>query len=588
MNPQPVTPLVEAVETAMVDAIRRALPDHDRTEPLVRRSTFADYQANTALSLAKQLARSPRDLATDITKALNAPDLVETTEVSGPGFINLTLTDTALWQQVAQRLASDQLGLSAPLSNTTILVDYSGPNIAKEMHVGHLRTTIIGDALARIAEAHGATVIRQNHLGDWGTQFGMLIQYLSEHPDTQWCHVHQNPPIDNIAALDRLYKEARMQFDTDSDFTERARSRVVALQKGDPVTLEVWNQLVDVSIAAFALIYDRLGIDLTDADNAGESTYNDHLYSVVEELIAAGIAVESEGAWCVFVDDIKGPTGKPAPLILRKADGGYGYAATDLAALRHRTRDLKADRMLYVVDARQALHFRQVFVTARHAGWLANNVEAIHIPFGAVLGPDGRPFKTRSGGTVRLADLLDQAETTAREVIAEKSPDLDSSEIDDLAAITGIGAVKYADLSNSRVKDYKFDPQRMVAFTGDTGVYLQYAHTRIVSIVRKAGDTMTSGIDVTAPMSPTERALALHLDAYDHALREVNAEYEPHQLCTYLYTLARAFTSFYDANHILKADNDTARNNRLALATLTKTTLAHGLTLLGIKAPERM
>ncbi|WP_408612596.1 arginine--tRNA ligase [Glycomyces luteolus] len=571
----------------MVDALRRALPETGRTEPLVRRSDRADYQANGALPLAKQHGRNPRELGEVVAAAIDAPDLIAAAEVSGPGFINIDLTSEAIWRQVAARLDVDRLGIGLPLAGKRIIVDYSGPNVAKEMHVGHLRTTIIGDALARLAEALGATVIRQNHLGDWGTQFGMLIQYLNEHPEAEWHHADDADPTANVAALDRLYREARTVFDSDPDFKDRARARVVALQSGDEDTRKVWRDLVEVSAEAFDAIYERLGVSLTAADLAGESTYNHLLDDVVAELVDAGIAVESEGALCVFFDDITGPDDNPVPLLLRKADGGYGYAATDLAAIRYRIRDLKADQILYVVDARQALHFKQVFATARRAGWLTDEVEAVHVPFGTVLGPDGKPFKTRSGGTVRLMSLLDEAIAKASDVIAKKNADADPDDLAALAAATGIGAVKYADLSNNRIKDYAFDTDRMVSLTGDTGVYLQYAHTRLSSILRKAG-AMTASVDPTAPMSKEERALALHLDAYSATLTEAVGEREPHRLCGYLYALARTFTSFYEANPVLKAQTDQARENRLCLVRLAKDTLAHGLGLLGIASPGSM
>nr|WP_240037455.1 arginine--tRNA ligase [Glycomyces paridis] len=585
MNVEPVTPLVEAVETAVVDALRRALPETGGPEPLVRRSDRADYQANGALPLAKRHGRNPRELGEAVAAAIDAPDLIATAEASGPGFVNIAITSEAVWKQVAARLDADRLGVGLPLAGERIVVDYSGPNVAKEMHVGHLRTTIIGDALARLAEALGATVIRQNHLGDWGTQFGMLIQYLSEHPEAEWHRADEADPTANVAVLDRLYREARAVFDADPAFKERARARVVALQGGDEDSRRVWGDLVDVSAAAFDAIYERLGVGLTAADLAGESTYNHLLDGVVAELVEAGIAVESEGALCVFFEDVTGPDGEPVPLLLRKADGGYGYAATDLAAIRHRIGDLKADRILYVVDARQALHFKQVFATARRAGWLSGDVEAVHVPFGTVLGPDGRPYKTRSGGTVRLMGLIDEAIAKAGAVIAEKHPA--GEDLAELAAATGIGAVKYADLSNNRIKDYVFDSDKMVALTGDTGVYLQYAHTRLASILRKAG-AMTAPMAPAAPMSREERALALHLDAYGAVLAEAMAEREPHRLCGYLYALARAFTGFYEANPVLKAESDEARDNRLALVRLARETLAHGLGLLGIAAPDRM
>jgi len=592
VKPHPVTPLADAVETAVVDAVRRALPDVGGTESLVRRSDFADFQSNAALPLAKRLGRAPRDLATPVAETLESAEFIADTEVSGPGFVNITLTESAIWDQVAARIGQPSLGLNTPLAGQTIVIDYSGPNIAKEMHVGHLRTTIIGDALARLGEQLGATVIRQNHLGDWGTQFGMLIQYLLEHPEAEWHGVDGDDPTANIAALAILYKQAQTVFDSDEEFAARARRRVVDLQSGDVETLAVWRDLVEVSTAAFAAIYDRLGVGLTRADNDGESSYNDELPKVVEDLVEAGIAVESDGALCVFFEEFKGPDGGPVPMILRKADGGFGYSATDMATLLHRIRDLKADQILYVVDARQSLHFKQVFAAARRAGWLTDEIDAVHVPFGTVLGPDGRPFKTRSGKTVRLMDLLDDAVAKAGEVIAEKNPEMDPSELATLAAATGIGAVKYADLSTSRVKDYMFDTEQMVALTGDTGVYLQYAHTRIAAILRKAAEARHSSddntVDSTGPMSRMERELALHLDGYDAVLTETMALREPHRLTGYLYALAKAFTGFYEANPVLKAETDAARTNRLALVRLTQETLRHGLGILGIAAPERM
>lgn len=591
MKPQPVTPLADAVETAVVDAVRRALPDVGGTEPLVRRSDFADFQSNAALPLAKRVGRAPRDLAGPVAESFESADLIADTEVSGPGFVNITLTETAIWDQVAARVAQTSLGLNTPLAGQTIVIDYSGPNIAKEMHVGHLRTTIIGDALARLGEQLGATVIRQNHLGDWGTQFGMLIQYLLEHPEAEWHDVDGDDPTANIAALAVLYRQAQGVFNDDEAFANRARRRVVDLQSGDTETLGVWRDLVEVSTAAFAAIYDRLGVGLTDADNDGESRYNPELPDVVDDLVEAGIAVESDGALCVFFEEFKGPDGNPVPMILRKADGGFGYSATDMATLRHRIRDLKADQILYVVDARQSLHFKQVFAAARRAGWLTDDVDAVHVPFGTVLGPDGRPFKTRSGKTVRLMDLLDDAVAKAGEVIAEKNPDIDPAELASLAAATGIGAVKYADLSTSRVKDYMFDTEQMVALTGDTGVYLQYAHTRVAAILRKAveaGHAVDGTVDSSLPMSTMERQLSLHLDGYDALLAETMALREPHRLTGYLYALAKAFTGFYEANPVLKAETDGIRTNRLVLVRLTQETLRHGLSILGIVAPERM
>jgi arginyl-tRNA synthetase len=451
------------------------------------------------------------------------------------------------------------------------------------MHVGHLRTTNSGDSIARVLGFLGAEVVRQNHLGDWGTQFGMLIQYLDEHPDATW---HHEAGTSAVSALDELYKAARRAFDADRDFADRARARVVKLQAGDPETIARWQEIVAESEKAFRDIYDRLGVLLTPEDSAGESKYNPMLADTIAELEAAGLAVPSEGALVIFSEEVTGPEGKPVPLMVRKSDGGYGYDTTDLATIRYRIHDLKATRLLYVTDSRQAQHFRLIFEAARRAGWLTDAVEARHVPFGTVLGRDGRPFKTREGGTVRLMDLLDDAVAHARAVVAEKNPDLAPAELDRIAEQAGIGAVKYADLSTSRTRDYTFDTDRMVSLSGNTGVYLQYAHARVRSILRRAGDEPTT-VDPTVRPEPAERALVLALDAYGTTLAEVNETLEPHRLCGYLYDLARALTTFYDACPVLTAE-EPVRGNRLALCRLTAATLAHGLDLLGIVAPARM
>jgi arginyl-tRNA synthetase len=470
------------------------------------------------------------------------------------------------------------------------VVEYSSPNIAKDMHVGHLRTTIIGDALARLLEFLGAEVIRQNHLGDWGTQFGMLIQYIDEHPDAKW-RAEDLPEGDlgTVSALDGLYRLARAEFDADPEFADRARRRVVTLQSGDEATLSVWRELVAESEKAFQVIYDYLGVSLNAAHSAGESGYNQYLDEVAGELEQAGVAVISDGALCVFFDDVKGPDGSPVPLIVRKRDGGFGYAATDLATVRYRIRDLKVGRILYVVGAPQALHFRMVFETARRIGWLTDEVEVEHVGFGNVLGPGGKPFKTRSGGTVRLVELLDEAVARARAEIETKPHTLGVEELDTVARQAGIGAVKYADLATSRSKDYTFDPDRMVSFNGNTGVYLQYAHTRVRSILRKLPDGGQSAeVKVDGPLEPSERALALLADQFAATLAEVADTLEPHRLCGYLFSLAKAFTEFYEACPVLSAPDEVVRANRVALCQLTGETLARGLHLLGIETPERM
>ena len=588
-----VRSLEDLTRDAMAGAMAAVLPPElAGADPLVRRSDHADFQANAALSLAKKLGAKPRELAESIATALrDQTDGRYGVELAGPGFLNLTVTDDAVWGQVAARLASDRLGVGTPQLGRRTVVEYSSPNIAKEMHVGHLRTTIIGDALARLLEHLGADVLRQNHLGDWGTQFGMLIQYIDEHPDAKWrAGDLDEGDLGTVSALDGLYRLARAEFDADLEFAERARRRVVTLQSGDEATLAVWRELVAESEKAFQAIYDYLGVSLTTEHSAGESSYNRYLDDVAAEVERSGVGVISDGALCVFFDDVTGADGNPVPLIVRKSDGGYGYAATDLATIRYRIRDLKITRLLYVVGAPQALHFRMVFETARRLGWLTDDVEAVHVGFGNVLGPDGKPFKTRAGGTVRLVELLDEAVARARAEIETKPHTLDADELETVARQAGIGAVKYADLSTSRTKDYTFDPVRMVAFNGNTGVYLQYAHTRIRSILRKlpgGGDTEVK-VREDGPLAPSERALALLADQFAPTLAEVADTLEPHRLCGYLFSLAKAFTEFYEACPVLTAETYEIRDNRVALCQLTGATLAEGLRLLGIATPERM
>lgn len=585
MSHHEVLPLLERVAAAVSAAIGRVRPELAGADPVVRRSEHADFQANAALALAKHAHTRPAHLAAELAAAVD-DSTVGSVELSGPGFLNITVPDHAVWEQVAARQASPRLGVGAPEDGRRTIIDYSAPNIAKEMHVGHLRTTIIGDCLARVLDFLGAEVTRQNHLGDWGTQFGMLIQYLNEHPEATWHHAELTGNASAVSALDELYKAARKQFDTDPAFADRSRARVVALQSGDPTTIAQWKDIVAESEQAFRDIYHRLGVLLTPDDSVGESFYNPMLADTITELVDAGVAVDSDDALVIFSEHVTGPDCAPVPLMVRKRDGGYGYDTTDLATIRYRIHDLKAQRLLYVTDSRQALHFQLIFEAAHRAGWLTDTVDATHVAYGTVLGPDGRPFKTREGGTVRLMDLLDDATARARAVVAEKNPGLDPAELDQIAESAGIGAVKYADLSTSRVKDYTFDVDRMVSFTGNTGVYLQYAHTRIHSILRKASTTNTT-IDPTTPLEPAERALALQLDGYTTTLTDVADALEPHRLCGYLYDLARDFTTFYETSPVLTADEPT-RNNRLALCQLTAHTLHHGLNLLGITAPERM
>ncbi len=588
MTEHEVRSLIGQVEVAVRDAIDRSLPELAGADPVVRRSEHADFQSNAALALAKRARTRPVEVAGAVSEALRSDIGTPVAEVtvSGPGFLNLTLADSALWHQVAARLVSPRLGVGSPEQGRRTVVDYSGPNVAKEMHVGHLRTTIIGDCLVRVLGFLGAEVIRQNHLGDWGTQFGMLIQYLDDHLDATWHHDQLTEGASTVSALDNLYRAARAAFAADPSFAERARARVVALQAGDEATITRWREIVAESEFAFREIYHRLGVLLEPEDSDGESFYNFMLPEVIDELTTTGIAVKSDGALVVFSDEVTGPDGNPVTLMVRKKDGGYGYDTTDLATIRYRIRDLKADRILYVVDSRQALHFRLIFEAARRAGWLTDGIDATHVAFGAVLGPDGRPFKTRSGETVKLMELLDNAVDQARASVTEKAHELTEVELTRIAEQAGIGAVKYADLSTSRVKDYVFDIERMVSLLGNTGVYLQYAHTRICSILRKAGDG-TVEVDPTLPLHPAERALILAVDAFGDTLAEVGRVLEPHRLCGHLYELAKAFTDFYEACPVLSAVEH-VRANRIALCQLTARTLRRGLNLLGIAAPERM
>lgn len=589
MSEHDVRSLISQVEASVSDALDRALPAQSGADPVVRRSEHADFQSNAALALAKRARTKPTDVADAVSSNLRADSstgLVADIAVSSPGFLNLTVTDSSIWNQIAARLTTPRLGIGTPETGRRTVIDYSAPNIAKEMHGGHLRTTIIGDCLARLLSFLGSDVIRQNHFGDWGTQFGMLIQYLDDHPESAWHHDELDPDTSTVSALDRLYKQARAEFDVDPDFADRSRARVVQLQAGDEATVARWREIVDESEYAFRQMYRRLGVLLTPEDSAGESFYNDHLPDVLTELEESGLVVESEGALVIYSQEVNGLDDKPVTLMVRKRGGGYGYDTTDLATIRYRIRDLKVDRILYVVDARQSLHFQLIFEAAERAGWLTDAVDVAHVSFGTVLGPNGHPFKTRSGKTVRLDDLLDDAFTQARSILTEKDRGLSGDEVETIAESAGIGAVKYAELSTSRTKDYVFDVDRMVSFNGNTGVYLQYAHARIKSILRKAVDTEAAVVSSIA-LHPAERALALQLDAFGDTLAEVADVLEPHRLCTYLYDLAKAFTSFYEACPVVSTESPT-RGNRLALCTLTAHTLQQGLDLLGIAAPERM
>ncbi|MFD7879865.1 arginine--tRNA ligase [Streptomyces sp. NPDC059766] len=585
-----VTSLSDSVQQQLATALSAALPDAGSADPLLRRSDRADFQANGILALAKKAKANPRELATQVVEQVRSGDVIKDIEVSGPGFLNITIADRAITENLAARYAdSDRLGVPFAAHPGTTVIDYAQPNVAKEMHVGHLRSAVIGDAVVQLLEFTGESVVRRHHIGDWGTQFGMLIQFLDEHPhelDHKSAEVSGEEAMSN---LDRLYKAARKLFDSDEEFKTRARRRVVDLQAGDPHTLAVWQKFVDESKIYFFSVFEKLDMEIRDPDIVGESGYNDMLAETCRLLEESGVAVRSEGALCVFFDDIKGPDGNPVPLIVQKSDGGYGYAATDLSAIRDRVFNLKANSLLYVVDARQALHFRMVFETARRAGWLNDDVKAFQLAFGTVLGKDGKPFKTREGETVKLVDLLDEAVERATSVVREKAEKvgLSEQEIVENGRYVGIGAVKYADLSTSAVRDYKFDLDQMVSLNGDTSVYLQYAYARIKSILRKAGEARPTA-HPELELAPAERALGLHLDQFGETVLEVAASHEPHKLASYLYQLASLLTTFYDQCPVLKAETPEQMKNRLFLVDLTARTLHKGMDLLGIRTPERL
>ncbi|MDX2598110.1 MULTISPECIES: arginine--tRNA ligase [Streptomyces] len=586
-----VTSLSDSVQQHLASALSATLPEAAGSDPLLRRSDRADFQANGILALAKKAKANPRELATQVVSRVTTGDVIADVEVSGPGFLNITLADRAITENLAARYTDESGRLGVPHAERpgTTVIDYAQPNVAKEMHVGHLRSAVIGDAVVQILEFTGEQVVRRHHIGDWGTQFGMLIQYLDEHPHELDHKAAQVTGEEAMSNLDRLYKAARKLFDSDEEFKTRARRRVVDLQAGEPKTLATWQKFVDESKIYFFSVFEKLDMEVRDADIVGESGYNDMLAETCRLLEESGVAVRSEGALCVFFEDVKGPDGKPVPLIVQKSDGGYGYAATDLSAIRDRVFNLKANSIVYVVDVRQSLHFKMVFETARRAGWLGDDVKAFQLAFGTVLGKDGKPFKTREGKTVKLEDLLDEAVERATAVVREKAEKvgLTEREIVENGRHVGVGAVKYADLSTSAVRDYKFDLDQMVSLNGDTSVYLQYAYARIQSILRKAGEARPAAHPELA-LAPAERALGLHLDRFAETVLEVAASYEPHKLAAYLYQLATLLTSFYDQCPVLKAETPEQVENRLFLVDLTARTLHRGMALLGIRTPEKL
>lgn len=535
-----------------------------------------DFASNLALVLAKPAKSSPRELASKLVAALPPSELVERVEIAGPGFINFYLSSAWLESTLQARLQDPRLGLSVAASQR-VVVDYSSPNLAKEMHVGHLRSTIIGDAVARTLEALGHEVIRQNHVGDWGTQFGMLLAYMEE----QGAQTASR----ELADLEGFYRAAKQRFDDSPAFADRARELVVKLQSGDAQCLALWREFNQISLGHCLSIYDTLGVKLTQADVRGESAYNDDLSKVVSDLEQAGLITVSDGAKCVFLDALKDKAGDVLPVIVEKAGGGYLYATTDLAAIRYRANVLGAKRIIYLVDQRQALHFQQVFEVARQAGFVAADVTLEHLGFGTMNGADGKPFKTRTGGTVKLADLLDEAQERALALVQNKNPVLSADEQKIIGDTVGIAAVKYADLSKNRTSDYIFSFDDMLSFDGNTAPYLLYAYARIASMLRKAGDWVQGDILL---VESAERQLGEKLLQYPEVVQRVADKGMPHFLCQYLYELSGHFSSFYEQCTVLKAEDASVRNSRLALSRLVALTLHQGLGLLGIDTLERM
>ena len=550
-------------------------------EPIILKASsnpdFGDYQINGVMGAAKKLKTNPRELANRVAEQLKQSPVFEKVEVAGPGFINLTLSTDFIEKNIQAALSDNRLNVGLPENNQTVVMDYSSPNLAKEMHVGHLRSTIIGDALHRVLRFLGANVIAQNHVGDWGTQFGMLVAYLVE---------QQKIGNENIALadLEQFYRNAKVRFDEDAQFADTARQYVVKLQSGDSEVLKLWQYFVEISLQHAQNIYTRLNTLLTPENVRGESFYNNDLQSTVDELLAKKIARIDNGTKLVDLPNFPERDGKTPVFIVQKQDGGFLYASTDMACLRFRVNALHANRIAYVVDARQSLHFAALFAVCRKADWLPESVIAEHIAFGTMLGKDGKPFKTRSGDTVKLADLLDEAVSRASKIVQEKNPDLSSDKVQEIAQVVGIGAVKYADLSKNRTSDYVFDWDNMLSFDGNTAPYLQYAYTRVASLLRKAGGEVSGSLKI---QDTAEHRLAVCLLQFEEVLSSVATSSCPHYLAAYLYQVATLFSHFYEHCPILSAE-DSVKASRLQLACLTGNTLKQGLNLLGIEVLDTM
>lgn len=542
--------------------------------------SHGDFACNIAMMLAKPAGMNPRELAEKIIAALPSDPRITDTQIAGPGFINFFVNDSWLEEQVSNTLKDKNLGIKISQAPQTIVVDYSSPNLAKEMHVGHLRSSIIGDAVVRALEFQGHKVIRQNHVGDWGTQFGMLLAYMEEQQNS-------GEALD-LADLESFYRASKQRFDESEDFANRARELVVALQSGDEYCNKLWQEFNSISLEHCLALYKRLGVSLTAADVRGESAYNKDLQGIVDDLTAAELLTEDQGAQCVFLDEFKNKEGDILPIIVQKAGGGFLYATSDLAAIRYRAQSLNADRVLYFVDQRQALHFNQVFALAHKAGFAAESTSLEHLGFGTMNGEDGKPFKTRSGGTVKLVDLLDEAEERAIALVRSKNPDMAQQELETIGKAVGIAAVKYADLSKDRARDYIFNFEQMLSFEGNTAPYLMYAYTRVASIFDKADLDMNTISGEISLVEEKEKDLANKLMQFQEVLNRMTLRGQPHTLCSYIYEVAGLFSSFYENCPILAADTEEKKLSRLRLAALTGRTIKQGLNLLGISTLERM
>ncbi len=568
--------LTQLFKTAIAEAFGDAVATHcDPMIQLSARKEFGDYQANFAMRLAKQLQQKPIDIATAVVEKLKSNATFKALEPSGPGFINIFLNDNFLARCLQPLVKDKRLGIMKDKQPETVVVDYANANVAKEMHVGHIRSIVIGDAIVRILDILGHQVIRQSHLGDWGTQFGMLIEYLFENGEHEKSH--------SVSDLDPLYKKSKAKFDEDPEFADRARRRVVALQQGDAVTLGIWQQLVSESLQYFQKIYEKLDVLLLEEDARGESFYNTMLNDAVNQLIQSGLAHMSEDATVVFLEEFE------IPFLIRKKDGGYLYATTDLAAAKFRVETLKANRIIYLTDARQKQHFAMLFATLRKAKWVSDTVRLEHIAFGAILGKDNKPFKTRSGESIRLISLLEEAESRAQAIAQEKNPALEAAKIKEIAHAIGIGALKYADLRADKVKDYVFDWEKLLSFEGNTAPYLQNAYVRIRAIFRKGAIAMTDLQDTQIHLTTeVEHALAIKILNFPDVIYSVADNLSLHILCDYLHELAAGYHKFYENCPILSQEDKPLRDSRLLLSDITARTLQLGLDLLGIKVLERM